>query len=128
MLVGTTDIDQRSQNMGHIYPGMGLQLGYSICFSRDQYNHDPCIYTCSLSMTIKMPETPHGGAQIMVAFACVCFRVCGRQKPEHPNWSSVADDVIRWMGIGFWDIFLYLRGKQKQVSFQLPVCECHFAQ
>ena len=34
-----TDINQRSQNLRHLYPGMGLKLGYSD-FSRDQNNCD----------------------------------------------------------------------------------------
>ena len=34
-----TDIQERSQNLRHFYPGMGLKLGYS-GFSRDQNNCD----------------------------------------------------------------------------------------
>ena len=40
-----------------------------------------CIY-CSLSVKINMPKTPHGAQRSWTHLYCVCFCVCGRQKPE----------------------------------------------
>ena len=34
------DIDGRSQNLHHLYPGMGLKLGYLFFFFPDQNNRD----------------------------------------------------------------------------------------
>ena len=92
-----TDIDWRSQNLRHLYPGMGLQLGY-LGFCLDQNNRDSSgvyvrMYYC-LSIKINTPEMPHGVGRLWMHFVCVCSCVCGRQRPNTPNWSSMTGDAI----------------------------------
>ena len=43
-----------------------------------------CMY-CGLSVKIKTRKTPHGVQRSLTHFICVCFHVCGRQKPEYPQ-------------------------------------------
>ena len=45
-------------------------------------------------------ETVHGMQRSWTHFVCVCFPMCGRQKLEYPNWSSMNDDAITRGGIG----------------------------
>ena len=55
---------------------------------------------CGLSVKINMHETPHGMQRLWTHFVCVCFYVCGEQKPEYPpNLSPMADDAINWGSI-----------------------------
>ena len=44
-----------------------------------------CMY-CGLSVKINMSETPHGTWRSWTHFVCICFCVCGRQKPEYPQF------------------------------------------
>ena len=41
---------------------------------------------CGLSVEINMREMPHGVRRLGMHFVCVCFRVCGWQKPEYPQF------------------------------------------
>ena len=47
-----------------------------------------------------MCEMLQGAQRSWAHFVCVCFCMCGRQKPEYPNWSSMADGTITQGGIG----------------------------
>ena len=76
-----TDIDQRSQNLRHLYPSMGLKLGV-VRISRDQNNHDSSsAYALRSERENKHEWNAVMCTKIMDAF-CLCFRVCGQQKPE----------------------------------------------
>ena len=83
----TTDIDQRSQNLHHIYPDMhGAQIGGIQVFPAIKITviHQVCMY-CGLNMKIDTCKMPYGGRRSCMHFVCVCLRVCGRQKPEYPQ-------------------------------------------
>ena len=80
--VKITDIDWRSQNLRHLYPGMGLQLGYS-GFSCNQNNCDLAgAYVLQSEHESKHAWNVAWQVKIVGAVVCVCFRMCGRQKPE----------------------------------------------
>ena len=99
---------------GHRYrpeipdPGLELQLEVLGFFPTIKIFviRQVCVY-CDL---INMHETPHGTWRLWTHFVCVCFCVCGWQKPEHPNWSSVADDAITRGSIGALGSPLYICG------------------
>ena len=96
-------IQGRSQNPQHFYPDTDLKLGV-FGFSRNQNNRGlsgayvTCIY-CDLSVKINMRKTPHGTQGSWTHLLCICFCVCGRQKPEDPTLSPMADDTITWGSI-----------------------------
>ena len=46
-------------------------------------------------------------------FFCVCFYVCGRQKPEDPQFEPMADDAITRGGIGL-GLLVYIYGVHTQ--------------
>ena len=48
---------------------------------------------------------PHSAQRLWTHLYCVCFYVCGQQKPEDPQF-PIADDAITQGGIGAkdWDL------------------------
>ena len=74
-----TDIDRRSQNLRHLYPDMGLQLGYSGFFN-DQNNCDSSgAFVLQSELEDNTHETPQGSRRSWAHFVCICLRVYGRQ-------------------------------------------------
>ena len=60
------DIDWRSQNLRHLYPGMGLQLGvFGFSTSKITVIRQVHMY-CSLSVKINTRETPHGALRLLM--------------------------------------------------------------
>ena len=109
LCVDATDIDRRSQNLGHLYPGMGLQLGYS-GFSRDQNNCDPSGVS---EHEGKYAWNVERHAKIVDAFFYLCFRVCGRQKLKYlqlalHDWRRHYTGWYRSFGISFLYLWLTL--------------------
>ena len=77
-----TDIQGRSQNLRHFYPGMGLKLGV-LGFSRNRGSSGVfviCIY-CGLSVKINMGKTPHSAQSALMHLFYICFCVCGQRRP-----------------------------------------------
>ena len=77
----------------------GTQIGVSSGSRNHNYHSScgvyvTCIY-CGLSMKINTRKTPHGWGTHLL---CICFRLCGRQKPEDPQSEPMADDAITWSG------------------------------
>ena len=62
----------------------------------------------SLSVTVNMHEALHSARRSWTHFVCVCVHVCGRQKPNYPNWSSTADDAITRGGTGVLGSLFYI--------------------
>ena len=87
-----TDIAWRSQNLGHLDPGMGSNGDICYVWSVGMYY--------IVGVKINMREPPHGAQRLLMQFSCVCFRMCGRQKPNIPNWSSMGDEAITLGDIG----------------------------
>ena len=107
----TIDIHGSSQNLHHLDSSMELKLGSSH-FSRTQNNCcsssacATCIY-CGLSVKINMRKT------LREDCGRICFAfifACGRQKPEDPNLSPMADDAITQGGIGGLGSPVYIYG------------------
>ena len=103
----STDVDQRSQDLRHLYPGMGLQLGvFWFSLTSKLVIRQICMY-CDLSMKINTTRRE----KIVDAF-CLCLfpRVC-RPKPQylqlelHDWWrhymgrcrSSEISGLYRWL-------------------------------
>ena len=92
--VSTIDIHRRYQNLCPFYPGMGLKLGV-FGFSHNHNNRSllgtyvTCIY-CNLSVKINMSKTLYGVQRLWTHLFCICFCVCGRQKPEDPQFDPHA--------------------------------------
>ena len=89
----TTDIQGRSQNLRHFYPGMGLKLGV-FGFPQTQNNRGSS-GTChlhllwSVSVKINMRKTPHGTLR---SWTLHCLLFLSQFEP-------MADDAIIWGGI-----------------------------
>ena len=113
LCIDATDIDQRSQKLRHLYPGMGLQLGYS-GFSRDQNNCDSSgMYELRSEHEGKYAWNAERHAKIVDAFFYICFHVCGRQKPEYlqlalHGWRRHYTGWYRSLGISFLHLRLTL--------------------
>ena len=81
----TTDIQRRSQNLRHFYPGMGLKLGV-VGFWRNQNSYDSlvayvtCIY-CGLSMKIIMHKVLHGARR---SWTCLFLHVWSANTQRSP--------------------------------------------
>ena len=130
MYVLSTDIDQISQNLRHFDSRMGSNWGHS-GFSRNQNNRGSsrayitCIY-CGLSVKMNTRKTLHGAWRSWMHLLCVCFCVCGRQKPEYP------DDAITLGGIRVLGSPLYICGSircpqaSSRFSWVSPVTGLHF--
>ena len=93
----TTDIQGRSQNLGHFYPGMGLKLGV-FGFSHNQNSHGSfgayvtCIY-CGLSVKINLRKIPHGARRSWAYFFAFVFACVVGKNPKIPNLSPMADNA-----------------------------------
>ena len=92
MSVWTTDLDQRSQNLRHFHPGMGLQLGYS-GFSCNQNSSAAYV----LQSEHEDKHTWNAACGLWTHFVSV-YLVC--KNPNTLNWSSTADNTITQGGIG----------------------------
>ena len=87
-----TDIDQKYQNLRHLGPGMGLNLGSSV-FSRNQSNCglsgpgcQVCVLTCIYrGLSVKKNKRKNAALRVN-AFVLRLFCVCGRQKPEDSQY------------------------------------------
>ena len=72
-----------------LIPAWGSNWG-SLGFSRNQNNRGSsgayvtCMY-CGLSVKTITRKKPHGARRSWTHLLCVCFCVCGRQKPEDPK-------------------------------------------
>ena len=98
--VVATDIDWRSQNLRHLYPCMGFQLGYwgfpaiKIIVIRQVRMY------CCLTVKINMRESCKACKnRVCVLFAFVSACVVSKNL-NTPNLSSMADDPITQGGIG----------------------------
>ena len=86
----------------------GTQI-VGIRVSRNQNNRGSpganitCIYR-GLGVKMNKHKTPHGARRSRAHLLCVCFCVCGRQKPEYPNLSPKADDAITKAVYEVWDL------------------------
>ena len=68
------------------YPGMGLQLGIFGFFPRSKKIVICQVrMCCGLSPKINRRETLHLARRTWTYFVCVCFLVCGWQKPKYPQ-------------------------------------------
>ena len=47
-----------------------------------------------------MCKTLHGAQRSRTHLYCICFCLCGRQKPEEPQFKPMADDAITQGDIG----------------------------
>ena len=90
-------IQVRSQNLHHIYLGMGLQIGV--------FRSPPPIkitmlqqVTMYCSVVVNMNKTQHDMQRSRTHVVCICFRACGWQKPNTPNLSPMADDGLHYTG------------------------------
>ena len=83
----------------------GAQNWASLGFSCDQNNRDlsGAYATCDLNVKIFTRKTLHGTPRLWTHLLCICFCVCGQQKPEHPNVSPLADNALTLGGI-VWDL------------------------
>ena len=104
ILVGTTDIRGRSQNLRHFDPSMGLKLGV-FGFSRNQNNRSSsgvyvtCIF-CGHSEredkhVLKCHKVCENWGHICFAFVFACVV---SKNPNTPNLSPIADDTITRTG------------------------------
>ena len=75
--VHTTDIDQKSRNLHHLYPGMGLQLGVFGFFPAIKITviRQVHIYG-SVSVKINTREKPYGVQRLWTYFVCIFLRMC----------------------------------------------------
>ena len=104
-----TDIDPRSQNLRHLYPGMGLQLGnwgYS-GFPCNQNIHDSSYEAYVLRSEHEDKHVWNAAWLAKIMDACVCFHVCGCQKSKYPNFCSMDEDSITQGGIGVLGFLFY---------------------
>ena len=67
------------------------------------------------SVKINMCEMPHGAQRSRTHFVCVCFSMCGRQNPNTPNLSPMADDSITQGSIQGLGSFLYTCGEHSGI-------------
>ena len=106
-VVNATDVDRRSQNLRHLYSGMGLKLGY-LGFSMIKIIMIRLVRMyCSLSVKIDTRETSNGSQRSWTHFVCICFCVCGRLKPEFPHlelhgWRRHYTEQYRSLGSPFY--------------------------
>ena len=56
-----------------VFPGIKITAICQVCIC------------CGLSANINTHEMLHGVQRSWVHFVCVCFRVCGQQKPKYPQ-------------------------------------------
>ena len=82
---------------------------------------------CSLSVKINMREMPHCAWRSWKYFVCVCFHVCGRQKPKYPQFEPHG-----WQGhyIGWFRglVFLfYVCGCPTSLYFELSLATLYMA-
>ena len=120
-----TDTDQRSQNLRHLYPGMGFQLGVFGAFPTIKITVicQVCIYY-GLSVKINMCEMPHGTWRSWTHFGCVWFCMWGWQKPKYSQlelhgWWCHYTGRKRSSGISL----LYLWCQFISFLCTLPVCQ-----
>ena len=121
-LVVPTDIDQRSQNLRHLYPRMGSNWGYSgFLATKITVIHQVRMY-CGLSMKINTCERAKIVDGVLFAFVSSCVIVIN---PNAPNWSSMADNAITRGSIGVLGSPFYICGGTPQDSFLHTLTFCH---
>ena len=108
--VHPTDLDRRSQNLRHLYPVMGLQLGVFMFFPNQNKHDSSEAYELQSELEDKHAWNPAQHAKIVDAFVCVCFQACGWQKHKYLRWSSMADNAITQSGIGVLGSPFYICG------------------
>ena len=71
----------------HFYSGMaGAQIGGILVFPSIKITVIcPMRMYCGLSVKIDMCEMPNSAQRSRTHFVCVCFHMCGQQKPKHPK-------------------------------------------
>ena len=74
-----------------------------------------CIYCC-LSVKITYVKKPHSMWRSWTHLVCICFCVCGWQKPEDPKLSPMADDAITQGGIWGLGSPLYICGNNTKAN------------
>ena len=98
------DNEGDSRTCAIFIPVYGLKLGV-FGFSRNQNNcgssgaYVTCIY-CMRRSKRNTPKMLHGAQRSWARIFCVCYCMCGRQKPEDPSLSPIADDAITRGGLG----------------------------
>ena len=118
-------LERRSQNMRHLYPGMGLQLTV-FRFPHHQNNHD-LSGAYILRSEHEDKHVKHDARRSWTHFFFwVCFSICVFGKnPNTANWSSMDDDAITWGGIGVLGSPSYICGSVRHAQ---PVsCIGHIA-
>ena len=113
-----TDIHERSQNLRHLEPGMGLKMGVlgffleikvtvvrQVRMSPHPLRSEPEDKT---HLKCHMTRKDRGRIGCAFGFACVVDK-----NPKTPKLSSMADDAFTWGGIGGLGSLVYICGASR---------------
>ena len=104
-----TGIDRRSQNLRHLYPGMGLKFGVFGFFPHNQNNHDSSGAYVQRSECKDKYAWNIAWRTMLVDIFCLRLLPCV-WSANTPTWRSMADDTITWDGIGVLGSPFYICG------------------